>query len=136
MYYKYNELQLAWLAALRSGKYKQGDGQLAIADSSKHVKYCCLGVACVIARKIGLMDLPKTKRTYSDDIFFGGEDNLLPECMVNPLRLRSVGGKLKKAFQVKGERIADLTDMNDTLKWTFTQIADYIETNPENVFVS
>lgn len=32
----------AWVAALRSGKYKQGRGKLRTADN----KFCCLGVLC------------------------------------------------------------------------------------------
>lgn len=35
-----------WVAALRSGEYKQGMGQLEMAR-----KYCCLGVLCKIAPK-------------------------------------------------------------------------------------
>jgi hypothetical protein len=35
-----------WIAALRSGKYKQGDGRLYSAEDDT---YCCLGVASRIA---------------------------------------------------------------------------------------
>ena len=34
-----------WVAALRSGKYKQGTGQLRTEDDC----YCCLGVLCDIS---------------------------------------------------------------------------------------
>lgn len=37
---------LKFIAALRSGKYKQGTGQLRVEDT-----FCCLGVACDIHRK-------------------------------------------------------------------------------------
>lgn len=40
-----NAEQTLWLAALRSGKYKQGRGRLRSADD----KYCCLGIACEVA---------------------------------------------------------------------------------------
>lgn len=33
-----------WIAALRSGKYKQGQGRLKTGTG----EYCCLGVACAI----------------------------------------------------------------------------------------
>ena len=36
-----------WIAALRSGKYKQATGTLAKVDGSS-TAYCCLGVACVV----------------------------------------------------------------------------------------
>ena len=36
-----------WLAALRSGKYKQGTNELRTNES----KFCCLGVLCDVYRK-------------------------------------------------------------------------------------
>lgn len=47
-----NELKLnqkfkrKWLTALRSGKYKQGEGVLKVKGKQE---FCCLGVACDIA---------------------------------------------------------------------------------------
>lgn len=41
-----------WLKALRSGKYKQGQGLL-----KEHGEYCCLGVACVVAGRKRLANL-------------------------------------------------------------------------------
>lgn len=38
-------LKAKWIAALRSGKFKQGRGQLR-----KGNEYCCLGVLCKVAR--------------------------------------------------------------------------------------
>lgn len=40
------EFKEKWVAALRSGKYKQGAGKL-FSDASN--TYCCLGVACIVA---------------------------------------------------------------------------------------
>ncbi len=37
-----------WVAALRSGRYKQGEGALkksGFVDGKKETQYCCLGVA-------------------------------------------------------------------------------------------
>lgn len=39
------ELKAKWVAALRSGKFQQGRGQLRKGD-----EYCCLGVLCKVAR--------------------------------------------------------------------------------------
>ena len=36
------EVKEKWVAALRSGKYKQGQGELR----SRHNRFCCLGVLC------------------------------------------------------------------------------------------
>jgi hypothetical protein len=43
------EFYSQWLAALRSGEYPQGKGQLNYDNT-----YCCLGVACDIAVKEGM----------------------------------------------------------------------------------
>lgn len=37
------ELKTKWIAALRSGKYRQGTGQLFKNSTDEH---CCLGVLC------------------------------------------------------------------------------------------
>lgn len=38
-----------WIAALRSGKFIKGTGQLKTYDAEKRkTQYCCLGVACEI----------------------------------------------------------------------------------------
>jgi hypothetical protein len=37
-----------WVTALRSGKYEQGQGQLATLYTNHNTKYCCLGVLCDI----------------------------------------------------------------------------------------
>ena len=38
-----------WVKALRSGKFRQGQGVLVGKDDNRHTTYCCLGVACVVA---------------------------------------------------------------------------------------
>lgn len=40
------DIKAKWIRALRSGKYRQGDGQLRNDD-----KFCCLGVLCDIHAK-------------------------------------------------------------------------------------
>lgn len=40
------EIKQLWIAALRSGEYQQGRGQLHTRD-----RFCCLGVLCDIADK-------------------------------------------------------------------------------------
>ena len=42
-----------WLAALRSGEYRQAHGTLRAADNGG-TYYCCLGVLCDIHRAAGL----------------------------------------------------------------------------------
>jgi hypothetical protein len=42
------ELKSAWIDALRSGAFKQGEGNLNVNDT-----FCCLGVVCEVARDMG-----------------------------------------------------------------------------------
>lgn len=43
-----------WVKALRSGKYKQGKHRLMRVNPVTHERqYCCLGVACLVARQNG-----------------------------------------------------------------------------------
>lgn len=90
-----------WVAALRSGKYKQGMGKLYIhAENS----YCCLGVACKVAR-------------VPSDKILGGF--LLSYFLPISYRL---------GLTVTQEK--DLVDLNDRYKKSFEEIADYIEGMP------
>lgn len=48
------DIKERWVAALRSGEYKQGDGQLrCISDSSS--SHCCLGVLTDLAARDGVV---------------------------------------------------------------------------------
>jgi hypothetical protein len=44
-----------WAAELESGKWKQGTGQLA-RETDHGTEYCCLGVACELAVREGIID--------------------------------------------------------------------------------
>lgn len=103
------EIKTKWLAALRSGKYKQGKGCLRSGDD----KFCCLGVLLdVVAPKGWLSSFHSAKRYHrsSDSI---GE---LPTASF-ARRARLPCGILK-----------DLAAMNDN-GTRFTTIAKYIEKN-------
>jgi hypothetical protein len=92
-----------WIKALRSGKFKQGNGCL-----HRDGRYCCLGVACAVSGMKhvprGLIisrELPK----YDDvpDIIRGSTtDNSIVDQLVN---------------------------MNDFERKDFNEIADYIQKN-------
>lgn len=45
------EFKAKWLAALRSGEYRQGTGVLRTGDN----RFCCLGVACDLLVKQGVL---------------------------------------------------------------------------------
>jgi hypothetical protein len=98
------ELKAKWIAALRSGEYEQGKGNLRARNGT----YCCLGVLCKVAG-------------YGIDT-----DN---DCALRP-----DGTKGEQSYDALDDLGAvpkirhPLISMNDSDS-TFTEIADYIEAN-------
>lgn len=87
-----------WVAALRSGKYKQTTHQLHSVDKTS---FCCLGVANEVFN-CGKTNCSQTYNNIYDSLGFSIEDRS---------RIGSV-----------------LVAMNDYHEKTFNEIADYIET--------
>ena len=97
----------AWVAALRSGKYKQGTGRLRGKDDT----YCCLGVKCDVE--------DNTKWVASEELnvyLWNGRTAYLPSDQNEAMVRHSINGDY-------------LVKMNDDMKKTFPEIADYIEAN-------
>jgi hypothetical protein len=126
-----NENAKKWIAALRSGKYKQGKHVL----SAQNGKDCCLGVACklylqehpemeVAERVISLVELKRPIPCIS----YGGETEVLPVAVQNWLGLKNGDGGYGPC---ETEALAGLNDEGKS----FTRIADIIESEPENLFV-
>jgi hypothetical protein len=67
------EPKALWLAALESGEYKQGRGQLYDATNQQ---YCCLGVLCALFIKHGpteaAWDLMDRGDKVEGGLYFGG----------------------------------------------------------------
>lgn len=109
-----------WVAALRSGEYKQTKEQLRFGDS-----FCCLGVACDLARedlgidwKGGTFDthssyLPELVTKLLGGITGGAEDKLNITLPKTNKIAAEFGGKSLIGFNDRGA--------------TFSQIADIIE---------
>lgn len=93
------ELKSAWVAALRSGEYKQCTGQFQEGNC-----YCCLGVLCLAAQKPIQGDLG---------------DNY--EFVRQALNASSP--------QIPNDPVVILTGLNDTRRMKFPEIADWIEAN-------
>jgi hypothetical protein len=117
-----NENAKKWVAALRSGKYKQGKGKLHDVDD----KYCCLGIACKVAMENGV---ELNKKYNADDLWYtyDGKSTYLPSSVLLWLRLRNGRGGCP-------DYSTDLAAYNDT-GITFNQIADIIEREHEDLFV-
>lgn len=108
-----NENAKKWVAALRSGRYRQTTGLL-----TRDGAYCCLGVACAIAEDAGL-DLPNWH-----------DDGALPWEVRQWLGMKSQWGN----FLIDGQLLGtELTVLNDNGS-TFAEIAEIIESEPEGLF--
>ncbi len=96
-----------WVAALRSGEYKQGKG--ALLDSSDC--FCCLGVAGIVG---GCSKRALQGYTLLQGSFHNGMHCVAPQILG------------------KNKLVDELTTMNDDGK-SFPEIADWIEHNVEFV---
>ena len=107
------EAKQNWVEALRSGKYKQGDG--CLRDRSD--RFCCLGVLCDILKKEGEEWRPDPENTASQFEF--SSVGQLPVVSFPPENLIDRVGLEKDQPQ-------ELADMNDSGA-SFEEIADWIE---------
>lgn len=116
------EFAQRWVAALRSGRYKQGRSRLRKKDDT----FCCLGVACDLLIQDGL--LPPWEE---------GDDSTCYEtygfaCGIPPKVLEHVGfdtymgGLNSGQLEIHGLRFPDLASANDC-HVPFAHIADFIE---------
>lgn len=64
-----------WVAALRSGKFKQAKGQLVEIKNGNVKGFCCLGVLC----HLHSLAHPKLARQYAGKENYLGEDAFLPK---------------------------------------------------------
>jgi len=100
-----------WVAALRSGKYKQGNNKLAELTSGG-VIHCCLGVACEVAGS-------KTEKLYDYGVIY-------KDIAKNKYIPKLLKGTANKDFKPFNPIVKKLVDMNDGGK-SFKYIASYIE---------
>jgi hypothetical protein len=110
------EFKTKWVAALRSGNYKQAYHSLVDWDPSEQGPraFCCLGVGCVVSGvdPKDLINLNLPTRSHVDDWWDGdGGPYVSP---YDPW-VRVYGLDYK------------LSDVNDKLRLNFEQIADIIE---------
>lgn len=135
-----NENVQKWLDALRSGDYEQGKSALRSGD-----QYCCLGVACEVYRKEtgqgewqgrelagGVTSIWAFRDGYD-------ESSLLPSRVREWLGIKTVSANFNRPVLGNGTddpcyTCYTLTDLNDCGDYTFTDIADFIETKPEGLF--
>lgn len=109
-----------WVAALRSGNYKQGKSYLNRYNDKTHTnEYCCLGVACELGTKYDLVkkDYDTKKLIYSYD----SETQYLPSSLINFLGISLIGND--------NDTSISLIFLNDSNNDSFNDIADVIESS-------
>jgi hypothetical protein len=109
-----NENAKKWVAALRSGEYKQAQSQL-----KTEIGHCCLGVACELAKQAGVISDYKSSEWF------------LPVTVRNWLGLATHGGTYQESEDTDLDM--SLARKNDRGA-TFSEIADIIESEPEGLF--
>jgi hypothetical protein len=105
------DIKIGWVAALRSGKYRQRKYALCCDG-----EYCCLGVLCEIngLHKESKDNDPDGYNSYSYKDTSDSEN--VPEAFADEIELSE-------------KHRNTLTHMNDTNEKTFAEIADWIEEN-------
>lgn len=125
-----------WIAALRSGKYKQGRAKLKQRDVAGEQTYCCLGVLCEVAglEEAPDKDCPWTSFKYKDSFSVGG----LPTTFAKAIGMGTLGDAFDGPEFLDGGSARDvpgkepLFRLNDREvdRLNFEQIADRLEANP------
>lgn len=114
-----------WIAALRSGEFKQTQGRLGEVAEDGSNAYCCLGVLCELAMAEGLVRHQEKNFEWAYD----------GETMLPPTAVAHFIGDPEYTYEVSihddefdSDRI-ELSSLNDDHAWTFEQIADVLEDN-------
>jgi hypothetical protein len=132
------DVQEKWLAALRSGEYKQTGGYLTVTasndDKVNPVGHCCLGVLCDLAVKAGVAVEAIERDTWDgisykvysdpDPDIADRSSAILPAVVAEWAGVSTSPCVLESPEDDFG---VDLTDLNDARAWDFAQIADAIE---------
>lgn len=123
------EIKAQWLAALRSGEYRQGKHVLHNVDENT---YCCLGVLCDLAVKAaatvadetvynGTITGEATKFGQPDENACADGVTVLPYAVMEWAGISSENPWTSEA----GE--SELAQLNDDYDYKFPQLADVIE---------
>ena len=109
----------AWLVALESGEYGQGQGTLRNRLGPGRVTYCCLGVLCVVTG----VDLDRTVNSYplgqhTGVAMYSGEAEAMPALAKLPYDVRD-----------------ELAKANDS-GFSFREIAAWLRRNRHLVLAS
>jgi hypothetical protein len=110
-----NENAKKWVAALRSGDFRQGKCALLTEEG-----YCCLGVACALHIQEGL----------SPANIVGNKATHLPEAVREWFGLRTKAGQYNTPSDASQTWLVNDNDYGKS----FAEIANIIESEPEGLF--
>lgn len=124
-------IKAQWVAALRSGDYEQGQGEL-----NNQGMFCCLGVLCDLAVKAEIVTATSHTmasayvpgQTFHYTVYGDDSTGVLPPEVMAWAGIDSEAGKLPVFIETPGYAPTQfLTELNDDQLKTFDQIADIIE---------
>jgi len=133
------EVMVKWVKALRSGKFKQGQGTLKQFNKQGQTQHCCLGVLCELynetMKKNKKKTLPETVCDNDRDFSygycrFGGKKEDLPKDVMKWAGIGNSMGEFTTDDPVYDQY--NLADLNDTGR-KFKTIANIIEKNYESL---
>jgi len=132
------EIKASWLEALRSGKFKQGDGFLKVTEDygmgATETRHCCLGVLCDMAADAGV-ESRMTPYEADHQLSWAFGHNYETEGLTDAVQewagIDTNLGELDTPIEGKGrdgnERtFHSVAELNDN-GYTFAEIADVIE---------
>jgi hypothetical protein len=131
--FPFTDLQLAVINDLKTTTEPQTTGRLHDEDG-----FCCLGRMCEV------LGIP-SKWDITAFIYGSGSDlrsGSLPNAGVIALNLYDRGGSINwkkvspKWAKLGGPQYPALYELNDSAHWSFKQIGEFIEENPEAVFTN
>ncbi len=133
-----SEVKAEWVAALRSGEYRQGTGHLrnvTTALENAPATHCCLGVLCDLYAKKGEGEWNGAVFNFgTPDLSFNHEGSgVLPRNLVEAVGLNSDNPNtsihsVPSEWSTGGPlSLAELNDGHYGTKYSFSQIADLIE---------
>lgn len=111
-----------WINKLRSGKFKQGVGNLCSVDPKGNFLYCCLGV---LFETLIEKEFPVKKSDLPNDGSYGSATYEFKKerdaCCLSE--------KVRESIGMTEDTMQTLIDKNDIGEKSFKQIATYIEKN-------
>lgn len=114
------EIKEKWLAALRSGNYEQGQGQMCVISPSGVAKYCCLGV---------LEEEVQGEDSWVQDSPIATRDGVSTDMFTSTGGLGHPSSDTMDRSDIDQKAATFLVNANDNLRWSFNAIASWIEAN-------